>query len=966
MAELKHGFRLLATEEVPELRSVLHRWLHEASGAELLWMENDDKNKVFGAAFRTPPPNATGVPHILEHCVLSGSRKYKTKEPFMNLVQTSLATFLNAITYPDKTIYPVASRNDRDFANLMDVYLDAVFYPAIAEDERIFLQEGWRYELNSEEDELRYSGVVYNEMRGAYSSATEILYNESLRGLFPDTPYANDSGGDPYKIPELSYEAFKGFYAKLYHPSNARLFLYGDMDIDEKMAYLDREYLSAFEKKTIDSKIAEQKPFAAPVQKSMNYSLASDEDPTDRDQLVWAVGCNRFSDLKENYMLQVLSDALFGSQSAPVRLALQEEGLCQDLWTEELMYQQSGLMVALQNAPAEASGRYREVIEDCLRAEIKKGLDRDKLRASLNRIEYGLREGEGYTTKGILYFTKALDSWLYGGEPADQLRYEDVLKELKDSLNSDCWERFAEEKFLNNPHKFLLHLKAEPGLNEKRDRETAEQLARLKAQMSPEEREALIERTKAINRWQLAEDTPEAKATMPKLSLDDLDTKLPDPPCRAEQQGPDTLLRHPIFTTGICYGRISFPLLHLEPEEYFYAAILALLLGSVDTAKRDYKALDTALYLETGGVHFNTELTRSAEEKELIFRMSLSFKTLDEKGRRWPELLSEILQESLFDDDRRILEILKMERLSKKDAIADRGNEFAELRLRANYSEAARIRDEIYGIAYYQRLDKLAEHFEAEKEELKAMLRNVSAKIFSRGGVIISLIADDEAMEPFADAALKVLTALPEAEKVKKERPFEPTALCEGIKVSSNVQYVAAGYDYELLGEAFDGKMHILSTWLSRSYLHNQIRAKGGAYGAGLVLRMNGDLSCYSYRDPEVEKTLEAYRGMAAWMAEQALTQEDVDQLIIGSMNRMNPPLNPRALGNLAYRRYITGHTLAEAEKYLAEALAATPEGLMQYRSLLEEAIGRNLYCVVGSSSVLEKKAELFDRLIKI
>lgn len=961
-----HGFCLLRQERIEELHSTLYLYRHEKSGAELLYMENTDENKVFGAAFRTPPPDSTGVPHIIEHCVLSGSRKYKTKEPFMTLVQSSLATFLNAITFPDKTIYPVASRNDRDFANLMDVYLDAVFYPMIAEDERIFRQEGWRYELESEDSDLRLSGVVYNEMRGAYSSPFEVLYSETIAGLWPDTPYANESGGEPYTIPSLTYEAFKAFHARYYHPSNTRLFLYGAMDINEKLEYLDREYLSSFDAIDPDSALSFQEPFAAPRVAEGRYSLSSGESPEDKHYLAWAVSCGRYDDVKGNYMLAVLADMLFSSQAAPVKLALLEQGLCQDVVCEPMQFQQSALTLFLLNAPEYAKDLYREVIEGVLSRAVTEGLDREALKASLNRIEYNLREGEGYTTLGILYFIKGLDSWLYGGDPGDQLRYEKPLAELRASLDSDIWERFIEKNFLNNPHKLLLTLAPEPGMNEKKDEKVHWELQEKKAAMSAEEVASLVEKTKALAAWQLEEDTPEAKATMPRLSLADINTKLPDPPCLVSEAGDDKVLEHPIFTSGIHYLRLSFPLDHIRSSEVFSLALLTLFLGAADTKVRDYKALDTAVYLETGGMSFKTELLRHETDKKLMLRFMVTLKTLDKEGQKWPELLREILTETLFEDDRRLLEILKMELLSKEQSITNRGNDYAKLRLQANYSESARLQDEMGGVAFYLRLKELVRNFDEAKEEMKRELRDVYAKVFTRGGAVLSLTTDEESMKAFRAAGLRVLEGLPAAAKEPAERSFEPRALREGIQVSSNVQYVTEGYDYELLGETYNGKMVVLASYLSRSYLHNQIRAKGGAYGAGLQVTATGGLSLFSYRDPELKKTLEVYRGLAAWLREQPLEPADVEQYVIGSVNRFDPPLSPAAMGALAYARYMTGKGLEDAEQALAEAIAVTGGELRAYADLLDKVMEKNLYCVTGSASVLEDNKDLFDALIRI
>lgn len=964
--EIKHGFFLESLDKVPELQSTVHRYRHLKTGAELLYIENSDNNKVFGVAFRTPQNNSTGVPHIIEHCVLSGSRKYKTKEPFMNLVQSSLATFLNAMTFSDKTIYPVASRNDKDFRNLMDVYLDAVFYPNLYTDERIFRQEGWRYQLEDADAPLTYSGVVYNEMRGAFSSPFQVAYSETNQRLFPDTHYAYNSGGEPYTIPELSFEEFKDFHSRFYHPSNAKIFLYGDMDIEGQLMYLNDEYLSAFDAREVDSEIAFQEAFSEPREESALYSLAGGEDVTDKDYLVWSVALNKYSDLKANLMLEVLTDALFSTQSAPVRLALQQQDFCSDTnaFTDEKM--QNMLAVFLINAKPEAKTKYQAIIEDTLRKLVKEGIDRDHLTASLNRMEYSLREGGGYTTMGILYFIKSLDSWLYDGDPLDQLRYTEALAELRESLSTDSWERFVEEKLIANPHKLLLHLQPQAGLNEAKDQQVLAKLAERKAQMSTAEIDDLVRRTRELAEWQNTEDSAEAKASIPRLSIADLETELPDPPCLTSEEEDDIVLEHPIFTSQIHYARYSFPLQHIAKEDLFYVSLLSLLLGSVDTDHHDYKQLSTAVFLETGGINYNPAIALKEPDEKVLFRMEVTLKTLDAQGGTWPELLTEILRLSRFDDDKRILELMRMQLVGKEHDISQQGDNFARNRLLSRLNLSSWMQEELAGVSYYLRLKQLIADFEENKQSLKENLKRVYNAAFNRGEVIVSLTTDEESMPTFRAAALRALSQLPNTEKVPVEWSFEEDPLNEGIQVSSNVQYVVKGFDFEKFKTVYDGRMNVLAAFLSKSYLHNQVRAQGGAYGTSLTLNRSGSLLASSYRDPHLKRSLDVYDGMGAWLREQDLTQAEVDQYIIGSMNRFNPPLNPAARGYLAYTRHLTGRSKELAESNLREALEANPEGLRNFAQLLDQAMAKNCYCVVGSAQVLEENKELFDRLIRI
>ncbi len=967
MKETIHeAYTLESYEEIAELHSVLYRYRHLKTGAELIYMDNDDQNKVFGVAFRTPQETSNGVPHIIEHTVLTASRKYKTKEPFMDLLQSSVATFLNAITYPDKTIYPVASRNDKDFQNLMDVYLDAVFFPNIYQDERVFRQEGWRYQLDSPEDELRYSGVVYNEMRGAFSSPDQVLYEAVNRYLYPDTHYKNNSGGEPYQIPELTYEAFLDFHRRFYHPSNARIFLYGKMDLVERLTYLDQEYLGQFEARDPDSAILIQAPFEAPRFAEEEYSLAGGEDPTNKDYFSWSVSLNTFADIKENFMLDILADALFETQAAPVKLALQKEKLCDDIlaFTDQKM--QNQLTVTLVNSKPEAKERYQGIIEAALAEIAEKGIDRELLRASINRFEYALREGAGYTTMGILYFQKALDTWLYDGNPADALRYEAPLQEIRQSLESDVWETFIREKFLANPHKLLLHLHAVPGLNDGKDEAVHKALQEKKALLSAEEIADLVDKSQALAAWQDMEDSPEAKATIPQLSLADLETELPDPPCLASQVGSDTLLQHPIYTSGIHYVRLSFPLDHIRQEDLFHVSVLSLLLGSVDTEAYSYQELATQVFLETGGIGITPTLAIHEPDDEILFRMDVTLKTLDEKGERWPGLMEQILRYSKFADDERILEVLKMQLVNREQAISQSGDSYARTRLLAGLRLEQQMQDELAGISYYLKLKELVASYDERKEVLKAELAALVKNIFTRGGVLVSLTTDEEKLGGLQKAALALLESFPEAAKIAQERTYTPAPKREGIQVSSNVQYVVKGFDFKELGATYSGDMTVLSAYLSKTYLHKQIRAQGGAYGTSLTVGRDGTLLGSSYRDPNLQRTLDVYDGMATWLLEQELSPEETERTVIGALNRFAPPVNPKNLGALAYTRYLTGRTLAMAEKSLAEAMATTAEGLKGYASLLTEAMGKNYYCVVGNAKVLEENKDLFDELIRL
>jgi Zn-dependent M16 (insulinase) family peptidase len=960
-----HGFILEEETNLPELKAKTYRLTHEKTGADVLFIQNEDKNRVFGIGFTTPQDNSTGVPHIIEHCVLNGSRKYKTKEPFMDLARSSLATFLNAMTFSDKTIYPIASRNEQDYRNLMDVYLDAVFYPGLYEDERVFRQEGWRYQITAKDEPMTYSGVVYNEMRGAYSSPLDVLYRSMEKNLFPDTHYANDSGGDPYVIPELTYEGFKNFHKRYYSPSNAKIFFYGDLDLDYYLYYLNDDYLSHFDRIDVDTSIKTQAPFEGLRKVHDYYSLSKDEDPTDKDYLGLGYVVTDYTNLKESLMLDVVVDALFDSPTAPVRLALEEAGLAQDVSAFSDHVNQGYMALLLQNTGSGAVDKLVPLVEKTLQDLVDHKIDRKLLEASLNRIEYSLREGGSFPTKGILYFIKVFESWNYGADPLDSLRYEDILARTRESLETDLWEKFIEEKFLKNPHKLLLHLEAKPGLNAEKDQKVLDKLQAYKTSLTDEELEQLIQKNLDLAAWQSQADTAEAKATIPQLSLEDINQDLPNPPCELKQEGHDLILRHPIFTSDISYGLLSFPLDHIDLEDFFYVQFLADSLGLVDTENYSYKDLGVAVYLASGGIQVSPALYRD-KEKQIKAVMEVSWKTLPEEEATWPDLVYEIIAGSKFTDEKRLLDLIRMQLVNLEQAILGRGDNYAFTRALSHVSLSYAMSDAMGGVAYYLRLKQLRDNFETEKENFIRKLTAIYQLIFSRGGVVASLTTEGESLDQLEALTSQLLTKLEWAEKKPVERTFEALKVSEGIQASSNVQYVVKAFDYEKLGYDYNGQFEVLSLILGRDFLHNQIRAAGGAYGNSLSIRSNGGIGATSYRDPHLERSLEVYDRMGQWLRDQNLSQDEIDQYIIGSVNRFDPPVTPAALGKLAYVRYLTGKTVEDQKAYLEQAMATTEDSIKAYADLLDKAMEEKLICVIGNSDKVKASQDVFDRMLSL
>ena len=964
--KLKSIYRLNQEDNIPEIQTKSYQYTHIKTGAEILFLENDDENKTFGIGFKTPPTDDTGIPHILEHCVLAGSRKYKTKEPFMNLVQSSMATYLNALTYPDKTIYPIASRNMQDFKNLTDVYLDAVFYPAVYDEEKIFRQEGWRYDLPNKDAEMTYKGVVYSEMRGAYSSPDRVVYSTLTAELFPDTPYALESGGEPYTIADLEVEDYLDFHKTLYHPNNAKIYVYGDLDINEFLEYLDAEYLSNFDMFEVDPEIPFQEAFAEAKELESVYSLAPDEDTEGKTYAAWGVGLNTYEDIKANFILEVLTEALFDSQSAPVKLAIEAAELGQDFYAMTDLNQQGALAAILVNTTPEKGKQLTEIIEKTLTELVAQGIDRKLLEAALNDLEFNLREMNNSGNSGIRYFSKVLLTWLYGGDPVDSLKYADIIAELRSEIDSNIWEDFVQDKFISNTHKVSLVVEPQLGLNAEKDAKVAEKLAAYKASLTETEIDELVEQNQALYHWQETEDSPEAKATIPTLKLADLDVKVPNPPCVVEMHEDHTILKHDIFTSGINYVNFSFDLSHIKQEDLFYVSILASLLAKVDTAKYKYSELATLSSLISGGINFSPALYSKVDSDEVELKFEVRTKIIDEKDTRVYELIEEIIHNTIFSDHKRIKEVLDAELVNTLQAITNRGDNYATIRLASSFNLLSTMHEQIVGIDYYLNLKDLLSKFEERSAEFTEKLNNVYSQVFKNSGLIVSLTTDGEKMDTLLESTTALTKALSLSRHEAREWKIIEQEGNEAFKLSSNVNYVVKGFDYKELGYEYKGDMVVMANMLRSNQMHVLIRAKGGAYGNAIRISREGTFIASTYRDPNIDYTLDVYDDLGNWLLEGDFSQSDLDEYIIGSVNNFDPVLSPSAQGNFAYSRFVKGSKYEDEVQLLEDALTANVQAVSEYGKLMNEVMERGKYIVVGNPESIDNASATFDKIINL
>lgn len=962
------GFRLIEERSVPETDSLGRLFIHEKSGARLLQLANNDSNKVFGIGFRTPSENSTGVAHILEHSVLNGSRKYRTKEPFMDLLRSSLSTFLNAMTFSDKTIYPVASQNDKDFDHLMDVYLDAVFHPAIYETKEIFLQEGWHYHIEKPEDDLTYRGVVYNEMRGALSSADAQVTDQILSCLYPDTIYGKESGGDPYEIPSLSYEAFLDFHRRLYHPSNSYIFIYGDGDIEHFLSHIDAEYLSHYDKEEVDSSISWQDAFAKTQEVEVTYSVAPDADTTDKDFLAYAVSLGTRKAPADIFVEEVLSEVLVDSQAGPVKNALLAAGIGEDVSA----FSNDGLQIPFGIIAKETDAAKRDdfvrIVEDTLRGLVRDGIDKDLLTAAVNKMEYALREAEGYTTRGIIYYINAFETWLYDGDPFEALSYNDTLSALRANIASDYYERYIEERILNNPHKVILTARPQPGLNDEKDAAIAEKLAAYKASLSEAEVAALVDETQRLLARQNSEDSAEAKATIPHLERDDVTGSFPVIPCNEETIAGVTVLHHPLFTAGIDYTDMLLSLDHIDVDDLPYLSLLTSLIGAVDTENYSYSALSTAEYLTSGGIRITSRAIQDYHNPDVFtHKLLVSSKTLSpEDTAGFLNLAWEQLTKSDFSDKKRFREVVQMLKNQIQMGIFQQGHTVVAGRVTAYHSAFSRFNEYLNGLDFLFFLQDLDNHFDERFDAVRARVEDLYAKLLTRKGMIVSVTGSDESYAAIRPLLAEWLERLPDVDYPHADWQVPVEVLNEGIQSSANVQYVAKGADLRALGVTYSGVMEVLSNLLTNDYLYNNIRAKGGAYGQGIRFSRNGSVSCYSYRDPNLENTIAVYDGMADWLENLELDEASLTNVIIGVMNRFNPVMTARAQGSWSLTSRINGAKREDIVQAQEEALAATVDDLRAYAPALRQAMAENHLCVLGGSERVKQAGALFEHVIKL
>ncbi|MHC6178585.1 insulinase family protein [Clostridium sp. JNZ X4-2] len=969
VGKMYSGFKLLEQKKLEEINSVGMLFHHEKSGARLFFLKNEDDNKVFSISFRTPPDDSRGVPHILEHSVLCGSKKFPVKEPFVELVKGSLNTFLNAMTFPDKTMYPVASVNDKDFINLMDVYLDAVFQPNIYKYPEIMMQEGWHYELNSREDEITYKGVVYNEMKGAFSSPESILFRKMLESLYPDTQYGVESGGDPEVIPQLTQQQFLDFHSRYYHPSNSYIYLYGDMDIQEKLKFLDDEYLSHFTKRDVNSHILTQKPFDRQREMIIEYPISSGEKEKDKTFLSMNYSIGTAVDNELYLAFDILEHLLLETPSSPLKKALIDAGIGKDVFgvfESGMLQPMFGIVVKGSNE--KEKDRFEEIVGKTLKDIVTRGIDKKLMEASINIKEFQLREADykGYP-KGLIYGMKCMDGWLYGEEPWTHLTYESVLDKIKSQLDNKYFENLIDKYILKNKHSSMLIVKPKRGLEEKKDVLLKEKLKAFKNSLSDNEIEKIIQDTLKLKKRQITQDSKEDLMKIPLLSIEDIEPDAKNLQLVKKKIGEMEVLFYPVFTNGIYYINMYFNTETVREKLIPYISILSTVLGKISTENYYYEDLAKEINIYTGGINYSSQpFAKNGDSREFYPKFIVSSKALVNNLGKLISILNDVINHTKFNEKKRLKEIIQETKSRIEMTIFEKGHVVVANHVSSYFSPMSKYEDMLGGLEFYKFISHLENNFESKAEEISENLKEVSREIFNKNNLILNITCDEADYNNFESNIDGLLSGLKDNKVPKIPYKFDLEAKNEGLMTSSKIQYVAKAYNYMELGYSYSGSLQVLRSIANYEYLWNQVRVQGGAYGSFASFQRNGNMFFTSYRDPNLKHTIEVYDRAGEFFKNFNADNRQMNKYIIGTISDLDSPLSPSMKGERAVENYIRHVTYEDLQKERKEILNTKVEDINRFSELISSAMGKNNICVLGNEQKIKENKNIFKKLVNL
>jgi len=958
-------YELLEERKLEDLNSTGLLLKHIKSGARVVVLSNDDENKVFSIGFKTPPYNDTGLQHIIEHSVLCGSRKYPVKDPFVELCKGSLNTFLNAMTYPDKTVYPVASCNEVDFKNIMDVYMDAVFYPNIYTKPEIFKQEGWHYELEDADSLLEYNGVVYNEMKGAYSSPDEVLSNYTFISLFPDTCYSKESGGDPKKIPQLTYEEFLNYHKNYYHPENSYIYLYGNIDIQERLDYLDEEYLKEFDRIGMDTQIGLQKPFNKMVTKVFEYAITEDESLDNNSYLSYNVVVGTSLDPKLYLAMQILDYALVMAPGAKLKQALIDKGIGTDIYSsyESSVYQPVYSIIA-KNANEAQQQEFIETIKEVLSDIATNGIEERAILAGINYYEFKYREADfGAYPKGLMYGLQMMDSWLYDeSKPFIHIEAGKTFDMIKEESKHGLFENIIKEQLLGNNHASLIVLLPKKNLTEKMETAVEEELQKYKALLTEEKISTIIKDTKDLEIYQDEASSQEALETIPMLAIDDIKKEAAPLYIDKKRIADIDVIHHNMFTNKIAYTLLSFDCKNVPEDLIPYVGLLSSVLGFIDTKNFSYAELANEININSGGISTSASIyTDSNDLSKYAIKYEVRTRTMYEKVDFAFNIIKEILFDSKFTEYKRLKEIVSTVKSRLESSMTNSGHSVAMLEAMAQFSETGYYSNLMRGYKFYKLMEMLESDFDNLKEDISHKLSSLVKLIFRADNMFVSYTANEEGYEKLTQPMTQFVSQLEKDILEVAIRQYKQVNVKTAYTSSSQVQYVARCGNYVSEGFHYSGALKVLKVIFSYDYLWINVRVKGGAYGCMSGFNHNGDSYFASYRDPNLAKTNKIYEEAPNYIRKFTVSDRDMVKYIIGTIGEMDTPMNPSAKGMRSFGAYVSNVSYEDMQKERDEVINAKQEDIRKLADLIESVIKQNYFCVVGNAKQINDEKKMFD-----
>lgn len=951
------GFDFVEERQIEEVNSTARLYLHAKTGARLLSVTNEDENKVFGITFVTPPQDSTGLPHIMEHSVLCGSRKYPLKEPFVELLKGSLNTFLNAFTMPDRTSYPVASVNEKDFYNLVDVYLDAVFFPLISK--QTLEQEGWHYELETIDQPLTYKGVVFNEMKGAYSSPESLLYKYRQQALFPDTIYAEDSGGNPENIPDLTYAQFQDFHQRYYHPSNAYIYFYGD-DPEPRRLELLANYLDEFSRQDTENVIQRQSPFDQPKRVRYSYDTGGDDQ---KDKYFVTVNwmLPPVDDQQTRLGLDILSHVLLGSPAAPLRKALTESGLGEDITgagndDSLLMLNFSSGMKGVRKENIE---QVEQLILDTLEQEVKEGLDRSTVAASMNTVEFSLRENNtGSYPRGLIVFMRTIRDWIFEDDPFSPLSFEGPLSQIKKALADEqpYFENLIRQYLLENPHRVTVILEPDAEVGQRREEQEKARLERIRAELNESELREIILEAEALKRRQETPDTPQALATIPRLGIEDLEKEVRTIPNEVSDLGDAQLLYHDLFTNEILYLDLVFNLRSVPQDLLPYIPLFGRALVEIGTEKENYVQLAQRIGRYTGGIWRSRLLSATLNRDDLAAWFMLRGKATLENVPELLAILQDILTQVKLDNQPRFLQMALEAKARKEAGLIPGGHSVVNRRLRAGLNLPDYLTEQLSGLENLYFLRALIEKIENDWPAVLRDLEAVRSHLINRQGMIINATLEADSWQKVADDVKSLYQLLPESPLITQDWQMGNLPQNEGLVIPAAVNYVGKGANLYDLGYQLDGSLYVVNKYLQTTWLWEKIRVQGGAYGGFSSFdRYSGVFSYLSYRDPNLLSTLENYDGTARFLKHLNLDEDELTKSIIGVIGDIDSYQLPDAKGYTALARTLLGVTDEDRQQIRDQVLSTTLQDFHAFADVLDKIDQESRVVVMGSQQAVEE-----------